>query len=194
VNESEARPTRGAARASYSARDLIRVPGLLSLARLPMAALFPFVFRNPAHAIGLLAAAALTDVADGWYARRFRQQTSTGAVVDGVMDKLFALSVLLTLVLSGSLSVLDALVLSAREVGEALLVAVALAIQPRPPPRARSANAMGKLATTLQFVSVVLVLLRRGPRALLIYAAGGSGAVAAITYGIREFAAPRALP
>jgi phosphatidylglycerophosphate synthase len=174
-------------RTGYSARDIVRVPGLLSLARLPLAVAFPFVFRSPSYAIAILALAALSDVLDGWYARAFRQQTPTGAVLDGFMDKVLALVVLLTLVIGRELSVVDALVLSTREVGEALLVALALTFVPRrafvaPHP----ANALGKVATVLQFVTVVLVILGTGPRVLFVLATGISGAAAAVAYGVRE--------
>jgi phosphatidylglycerophosphate synthase len=185
VDSSDAVPSRNA-RPGYSARDVVRVPGLLSLARLPLAVAFPFVYRNSTHAIAILALAALSDVLDGWYARVFHQQTFTGAVLDGFMDKVLAVAVLLTLVLGGELSAVEAVVLSTREVGEVLLVAVALAVLPRRAAAAHPANAIGKLATVLQFVTVVLVLLRRGPRRLFVLATGISGAAAAVAYGIRE--------
>jgi cardiolipin synthase len=169
------------------ARDAIRVPGLLSLCRAPLAAAFPLVFRSPVHAIAVLAAAGLSDILDGWYARRFHQETPTGAALDGVMDKLFALSVLATLVLSRTLSLFEAFILSAREIGEALLLGVALLVRPRRADSARSANGLGKLATVLQFTSIIVVILDRGPRSLCVYATGTCGALAAIAYGLREF-------
>lgn len=145
------------------------------------------MFRSPAHAIVVLAASGLSDILDGWYARRFHQETATGAALDGVMDKLFALSVLATLVLSRTLSLFEAFVLSAREIGEALLLCVAVFLRPRKADSARSANRLGKLATVLQFTSVIVVILDRGPRALCVYATGTCGALAAIAYGWREF-------
>jgi cardiolipin synthase (CMP-forming) len=166
---------------------VVRVPGLLSLCRAPLAAAFPFVFRSPAHAIGLLIAAGLSDVLDGWYARRFHQQTITGAALDGAMDKLFALSVLATLVHSRSLSLLQALVLSTREFGEALILGLSLVFRTRAADSARSANVLGKLATGLQFATAVFVILGQGPRTICLYATGVCGALAAIGYGVREF-------
>jgi CDP-diacylglycerol--glycerol-3-phosphate 3-phosphatidyltransferase/cardiolipin synthase len=66
----------------YRARDLVRVPGLLTLMRVPLAAAFPFVLGRPLVALGVLAAAGLSDVLDGWYARRFGQVTPTGTALD----------------------------------------------------------------------------------------------------------------
>src|SRR5258708_33918552 len=89
----------------YHARDLLRVPGLISLCRLPLGIAFPFAVGRPAWAIALMTAAGATDVLGGWDARRFHQQTRAGAVLDGVMDKVFALSAGSTLVVGGWLSV-----------------------------------------------------------------------------------------
>jgi phosphatidylglycerophosphate synthase len=145
------------------------------------------VFRTPAHAIGLLVAAALSDVLDGWYARRFHQQTITGAALDGAMDKLFALSVLVTLVHNRSLSLLEAFVLSTREFGEGLILGLSLVFRTRATDSARSANVLGKVATGLQFATAVFVILGQGPRTMCLYATGLCGALAAIGYGVREF-------
>jgi cardiolipin synthase len=172
----------------YSARDVVRVPGLLSLVRLPLAVVFPFVFRSSVDAIGVLVLAGLSDMLDGWAARRLHQQTVTGAVLDGFMDKVLALVVLMTLVLGNELSVAEAAVLSSREIGESLIVLFALALRPKRAGAPHPANGIGKLATVLQFAAVVVVLLGRGPRMILVLATGVTGAAAAIAYGIRELA------
>ncbi|MCL2449873.1 MAG: CDP-alcohol phosphatidyltransferase family protein [Polyangiaceae bacterium] len=187
MDTSEAVPSRSLP-AVYSARDALRLPGLLSLSRLPLAASFPFVFRSSTDAVAVLSLAAASDVLDGWVARRFGQQSPTGAVLDGVMDKLVAFVVLMTLVLGRELSVAEAVVLSSREVGEAALVVWALALRPRRASAPHVANTLGKLATTLQFVTLLAVVLRRGPRAMLVVSTGLCGAAAAVAYGIRELA------
>jgi phosphatidylglycerophosphate synthase len=187
VDPSEAVPLRRLSTV-YSARDALRLPGLLSLSRLPLAASFPFVFRSSTDAVAVLSLAAVSDVLDGWLARRLGQQTATGAVLDGLMDKLLASVVLLTLVLGRELSVAEAVVLSSREVGELGLVVWALALRPRRAPAPHPANLLGKLATTLQFLTILAVVLRRGPRALLVLSTGLCGAAAVVAYGIRELA------
>ena len=98
----------------YRARDLWSVPGLLSLARIPLAALFPFLLDNAPAALGVLIATGLTDTLDGWYGRRFGQTTPTGAVVDALTDKLFVGAVVVTLVVTGHFTVVQAAFLSTR--------------------------------------------------------------------------------
>jgi hypothetical protein len=81
------RPPRAPER--YAWRDLGSAAGVLTLLRLPLAAAFAAVASRPLWAMLVLLAAGVSDVLDGWCARRFHQQTRTGAVADAVMDKVF---------------------------------------------------------------------------------------------------------
>ena len=162
----------------------MRVPGLLSLSRIPLAAAFPFAVGRPPLALGILLGAGLSDVLDGWYARRFGQATATGAALDPVTDKLFVLTVAITLVATGQLTPLSVLLLSTREIGELPLVLwVALSPGAR---RARaeqpSANVVGKAATVLQFASVGTALFHAPYEAWWVDATAVTGVAAAITY------------
>jgi CDP-diacylglycerol--glycerol-3-phosphate 3-phosphatidyltransferase/cardiolipin synthase len=176
----------------YDARDLLRVPGLLSLARVPLAAIFPLVWNRPWLAFGVLLCAGLTDVLDGWYARRFRQVTATGSVVDPITDKIFVLTVAITLVATGQLSVLAVALLSTREIGEIPLV-LWLASSPRAR-RARvehpAANVVGKMATALQFGSVTAALFESSHLTSWVGVTAVMGAAAAFTYWQRALRPP----
>ena len=172
----------------YRARDLARVPGLLSLCRLPLAVAFPFAAPRPFWALATLAGAAVSDVLDGWYARRFHEETRTGAVLDGVMDKVFVGTVLTTLVITRALTLLDVAILGAREVGELALILVALVRRPRPLGSRREANVVGKMATLLQFATVVLVVVRAPYESVAIGVTGACGALAAGIYWRNEWA------
>ena len=175
-----------------SARDLIRVPGLLSLSRVPLAAVFPLTLGHPALEIGVLGTAGITDVLDGWYARRFHQETRTGAALDGLTDKVFVLTVVGSLAAFGAMSLVEVLLLGTREIGEAAL-AVRLAADPERRRRAtvRKANLAGKLATTLQFAAVSAIVLGLEQRSLLVGATALAGVVASAMYWTRDVAAAR---
>ena len=81
---------------SASARPMHYLPNLISLARLPLAALF--LLSNTPWVQGvIIAAAGLSDFMDGWLARRYRQDSRVGELLDPVTDKLFVFTVLLTL-------------------------------------------------------------------------------------------------
>jgi CDP-diacylglycerol--glycerol-3-phosphate 3-phosphatidyltransferase/cardiolipin synthase len=179
----------------YRVRDLLRVPGLLSLSRVPLAAAFPLVAQRPAIALAVLVAAGLSDVLDGWYARRFGQVTATGAAIDPTTDKVFVLTVVITLVVLGRLSWVEVLLLSTRELGELPLVLwIASSRRARTQRAAHpSANALGKLGTVSQFAAATAALFRlqRETHGLVI-AASFLGVVAAANYWLRAFREARA--
>jgi CDP-diacylglycerol--glycerol-3-phosphate 3-phosphatidyltransferase len=60
---------------------------------------FPYVNRWGILALGLFA--YLTDLADGYLARRFHQETSAGRIIDPLADKVFVAGVMLSLLSSG---------------------------------------------------------------------------------------------
>lgn len=170
----------------YEARDLLRVPSLLSLARVPLALAFPFALRDARIALTVLALAGLSDVLDGWWARRFHQATAIGAVVDGVTDKIFVATVAFTLAYTHWLTLLELVLLGLRDGGEALLAAVVFA---RRDARAfheeQCAGVWGKAATFAQFVAVVLAITRQ-PMVLPCCAASAvCGAIAVAAYARR---------
>jgi cardiolipin synthase len=172
----------------YRARDLVRVPGLLTLSRVPLAAAFPLVLAHPLAALCVLAGAGLSDVLDGWIARRSGQVTPTGAALDPVTDKVFVTTVAVSLVLGGYLSILDVVLLSSREIGEIPLVVWLTVNRDARSRRAEHpmANLPGKLATALQFGTATAALLRMPHLGWLIDATAGVGLLAAASYWTRE--------
>jgi CDP-diacylglycerol--glycerol-3-phosphate 3-phosphatidyltransferase/cardiolipin synthase len=180
----------------YHAKDLLLVPSLLSLGRIPLALAFVLALNHPRVELAILMIAGLTDVLDGWYARRFAQVTAAGAVVDPITDKVFVLTVVVALVMTKRLSPASVALLATREIGEAPLVLWwALSHHRR---RARMQNPManipGKLATCLQFVTVALALFRSPHTNELVLISAGAGAVAALTYWWRDLSASKKLP
>ena len=125
--------------------------------------------------------AGLTDVLDGWAARKLGQATPVGALVDGISDKVFAASVLGTLVATGMLSPLGALLLATRELGELpLAVRVLTSKRARLTEIDRRANRLGKVATVLEFATVLAVIVHvpaqeRAPRRHCRVRRSGSG-------------------
>ncbi len=171
----------------YRARDLLGVPCLLSLARVPLGAVFPLVVADARAAIAVIALAGLTDLLDGWWARRFHQTTAIGAVADGATDKVFVLAVVLTLVFTHRLAPWQALVLGARELGEIVLAAVVLL---RRDAHARHeeqrADALGKATTVAQFAAVALALVGSPFTGWAALATGAMGLVTVVHYAPRS--------
>ena len=164
------------------------LPSLVSLLRVPLAAAFPFCVDRPMLALGLLLAAGASDVLDGWIARRYDQATPVGAVIDPIADKLFVGVVVITLVVGGRLSVLQAALLATREIGEFPLLVWWIVSRKHRQGRARHpiANAPGKLATLVQFAAVAAAVLGLAATGGLVLAAAAGGVLAAATYWWRE--------
>jgi phosphatidylglycerophosphate synthase len=164
--------------------EIFSIPGWLSLSRVALAGLFPFFVGQPAMALGIVAAAAISDMLDGFVARRLGIATPVGAALDPITDKIFTTSVMVSMLVSGRLSVLLALLLSARELIELPLLVVL--IRSRPARRARAArmkaNLIGKAATVLQFATLCAALFGSAFVAWWAIATAACGTVAAASY------------
>jgi CDP-diacylglycerol--glycerol-3-phosphate 3-phosphatidyltransferase/cardiolipin synthase len=171
-------------------------PNLVSLLRIPLAALFPLVSGRPAAALAVLALAGATDVADGRIARRLGQVTTTGAIVDPLADKAFALSVVATLVARHALPLWAVPALLAREIVEAPLLAwiVATGRHHDVEPEGVTANVPGKVATVAQFVAVLAAIAIRPALPALLAVAAAAGLVAGGAYVRRALSRPTAPP
>ena len=179
--------------AEYRIKDLILAPNLVSASRVPLALAFPLASGNAYLALGILGFAGLTDVIDGWAARKLGQATPMGALVDGVADKVFAASVLGTLVATRMLSPVAALLLATRELAELpLALRILTSKRARLTEIDRRANRLGKIATALEFTTVLAVIGRVPGKSALLAATAVCGALAAASYWRREIRAVRA--
>ena len=172
----------------FSREELLLPPNVMSALRLPLAVLFPFAARSKGQALAVLALAGLTDVLDGWLARENGQVTATGAVLDPIADKAFALSVVGTLIAQGKIPSWGIPALLAREILEAPLILWIL-VEARdgtaPTPEVH-ANLPGKLATTAQFAAVMAALEAPAVLPLALVASAVTGTIAGVGYWRRE--------
>jgi CDP-diacylglycerol--glycerol-3-phosphate 3-phosphatidyltransferase len=133
------------------------IPTLLSLSRLLFAAGFVVVDGALARA-SLIGVAGVTDLLDGFLARRWNVVTRWGALLDPLGDHVFMLVAAMTLVASGALSVPAAVVLVARDIATAVGFLVALAV-PRLRHEEFKARWPGKLVTAFQFAVLLAVVM-----------------------------------
>jgi cardiolipin synthase len=73
-------------------RDLLSVPNLLSLYRLILGLIFPFLWIEKVDTkilLFLIGTAALSDTLDGNIARIFKKKTDLGKILDPIADKVF---------------------------------------------------------------------------------------------------------
>ncbi len=166
-------------------RELVLAPNILSLARVPLAALFAFEVGSGHERLALatLASAAATDVADGYWARRFHQETSVGRIVDPTADKIFLITAVVALARAGRLSPVALVLLGTREIVQLALAAV---LATRGTLLRTSASTpsspAGKLTTVLQAAAATAALVLPDARRPLVVAAAICGLVAGIEY------------
>lgn len=173
---------------------------MLSLVRLPMALVLWVAPRSPGWLFGWMVAAGLSDLLDGWVARRQGLPgEGLGAWLDPLCDKAFFLSALLAAWAWRAPPAWMALAASTREVVLLPLVIARLAV-----PRLRHAGipwralALGKATTVAQFTLFGAVLLKLevawAPLALLSAALGVAAAAQYVARSWRHVASPARAP
>jgi len=143
---------------------LLNLPNLLTLLRIVLIPVFVVVFYLPWHWANLASAvlftlAALTDLLDGYLARRLNQTSAFGAFLDPVADKLMVATALVLLVTAhpGLMLVIPALVIIGREITVSGLREWMAAVGES---TAVKVSIIGKIKTTLQMIALVLLLIR----------------------------------
>lgn len=140
----------------------INLPNLLTLSRILVIPVFVVVFSSPTPvrsvvAAGLFLLAALTDVLDGYLARRRSQVTRLGRLLDPIADKLLVLSGLILLVQFDLVAAWVAILIIAREVAVTAVRALA-AIDGIDVP----AETLGKYKMAAQVIAIVALILGNG--------------------------------
>jgi len=113
------------------------------------------VYHRPGRALVVFATAALTDLLDGWVARRSRP-SRLGAFLDPTADKLLLASAFVTLTYLGALPVWITAIVISRDVilgvGALLILVMVGRLHPRP-------TLAGKVATLFQVLTILGALV-----------------------------------
>ena len=137
----------------------INLPNVLTLVRILLIPVFVIVLIDPTPDRALSAAlvfvvAAVTDLLDGYFARKTGQITKLGRLLDPIADKLLVLSALILLVQVDRVSALVAILIIAREVTVTGIRAIAATEG-----LIMSAEVTGKYKMALQVIAIVLLVL-----------------------------------
>ncbi len=165
-----------------------QLPSLMSGLRLPIAIVF-FAVDNVLWRGILLFLGALTDLLDGWLARKLRVESKTGALLDPMFDKLFVTIALAAFLPGPYLGWVGFLVLVSRDlyVGLGYLLSRLLKVELEV-----KARATGKLVTVLQIVTLFVLLLAPERVGLFLVAVGAASVIAIIDYTAAGVAGLRA--
>lgn len=99
--------------------NIYTLPNLLTVSRLIAAPFVGYCILHDQHAwaLGLFAYAGITDLLDGWIARRWNLKTVVGTVIDPMADKTLMTILTVTLAMKGALPVWLAAIILGRDVG-----------------------------------------------------------------------------
>ncbi|HXB25685.1 MAG TPA: CDP-alcohol phosphatidyltransferase family protein [Gemmatimonadaceae bacterium] len=156
------------------------LPNLVSMSRFAMAVAF-LATPMPDARVALIGAASLSDVLDGWIARRRHEVTRIGAILDPIADRTFMLTAVAVFLATGRITRPQYFVLLARDIMTAIgfLVAKSVSWLRVVPFRARWA---GKLVTTLQLLALIAVLVAPREAPWVIGAVGVASVIAISDY------------
>jgi len=140
-------------------QDSLNLPNFLTLVRILLIPVFVVIFLAPTPDRSLLAAviftvAAVTNLLDGYIARRTGQVTKLGKLLDPLADKLLVLSALILLVNIDRVSAVVALLIIARELAVTGIRAIAAGER-----LIIAAEVTGKYKMALQVIAIVLLIL-----------------------------------
>lgn len=137
-----------------------KLPNILTVIRMALIPIFMLLFyikipNNMFFAAVVFAIAYTTDMLDGMIARKFNAVSDFGKLMDPIADKLLTIAAVVMLTGSSILSPIVTFIIIAREIiiGGFRLVWAADG-------RVVAADKLGKLKTVLQFIGILLILLK----------------------------------
>lgn len=139
----------------YPGSPLVNIPTIITFSRILLIPFFILVaFSKPLLGAGIFTLASVTDVIDGYIARRSRQVTKFGVLLDPIADKLLVISALIVLVDFGLIHAWIAIVIIGREFLVTGLRITALSKEIVIP-----AEMGGKVKATIQILSILMLLI-----------------------------------
>ncbi|KAF5000412.1 hypothetical protein FGRMN_1743 [Fusarium graminum] len=119
ATQLDAAPSRPAA---VLHEDIYTLPNILTFTRLAAAPVIGYLVLHDQHAwaVGLFAYAGITDLLDGWIARKWDSKTVVGTVIDPMADKTLMTILTICLAVKGALPIWCAGIILGRDVGLAI--------------------------------------------------------------------------
>src|SRR5579872_4689171 len=152
-------PTTARLRRRTMAQDALNLPNLLTFARVVAIPFFVWLLEVPTPARGFWAcivftAAAITDMLDGYLARKLGVVSVLGKFLDPLADKLIVMAALVWMVPMGRIPAWIVVLLLAREISVTGLRSVAASEGV-----VISSGQEGKMKTALQMIGIVALVL-----------------------------------
>jgi cardiolipin synthase len=143
------------------------IPNLLSGLRILMVPLFIYYYLSSSVSIAVVIfiAAGITDLLDGFIARKYHLISIIGTLLDPLADKLMLLSVLTCMTIKGIMPIWVTTIMYSKEL---FLVITSALLYFKHEKRATPSNVFGKLAT-VSFSAFIFLMLVMPEQTNLIY-------------------------
>jgi phosphatidylglycerophosphate synthase len=161
---------------------LFTLPNTISLSRVVLALAFVLV-SEPWDRIALIAVAGFTDLIDGWLARREKSESSTGALLDPLADRVFVFVAISTYLVEGLLTTGQYFIFLTRDLATAVGFIVAKII-PTLRPAVFRARMLGKIVTVMQLITLVAIIVVPELTNVLVLTIGIVSAASIVDYTI----------
>lgn len=140
----------------------MNIPNMLTVSRLFLIPIYIWVFFSPniekslLLSTGIFILAGITDLLDGYIARKYDMVTKWGTVIDPLADKLMQITVVVCLTIGGYIPVWLPIVIIAKE---GLMILGGLTLYFGGEQVIVPANMYGKLATVVFYLGILLISL-----------------------------------
>jgi phosphatidylglycerophosphate synthase len=159
---------------------LFTLPNTISLSRLLLALAFVLI-PGTWERVALIVVAGITDFMDGWLARHEKSESTAGALIDPLADRVFVFVAISTYLVEGLFTTGQYFLFLSRDIATAVGFVVAKVI-PTLRPAVFRARMLGKLVTVIQLVTLVAVLLLPEVTGILVLTTALVSAAAIVDY------------
>ncbi len=154
----------------------------LTILRIIFIPIFIYIFFSPysySNIISLIVyiLAGVTDFLDGFIARKYNMKTKVGTVLDPLADKLMLISVIISLSIKNLVPIWVFLMIISKE-----LLMIILGILLYNKNFIIPSNIIGKLSTTIFYISICLLILNIRWAIVILYIGLGLSLLAFVTY------------
>ncbi|HST07738.1 MAG TPA: CDP-alcohol phosphatidyltransferase family protein [Gemmatimonadaceae bacterium] len=163
-------------------RAWFNLPNTISLSRVVLALAFVLV-SAPWDRIALIAVAGFTDFMDGWLARHGKSESTAGALLDPLADRIFVLVAISTYLVEGQLTTAQYFIFLTRDLATAAGFVVAKII-PTLRPAVFRARMLGKIVTVLQLIALVTIVVMPELTDIMIAAIGLVSVASIVDYTV----------
>jgi cardiolipin synthase len=137
----------------------VNIPNLLTIIRFIIIPIFGYFLYVESYSIAVLLflLGGLTDVLDGYIARKFNKITSWGKLADPAADKLMQITALVMLTINNRVPIPIVLIVAAKEV----FMGIGSVFLLKKEHHVVSSSWWGKMATVIFYMAIVLIIVFR---------------------------------